>query len=93
MKTISDGYGMGLFQIPFNERRAFRHSGVMDGFSSTWGYFPEEHASFAITSNGSVVNTYDVAIVVLSAFFNQPYDIPEFSDYVVEEEALSQYLG
>lgn len=93
MKTIDEGYGMGLFQMPFNEKRAFGHSGGIDGFSSTWGYFPDEHVSFAITGNGSALNTNDMAIAVLSALFNQPYDIPKFSNYAVKEETLHQYIG
>lgn len=91
MKTIQDGYGMGLFQIPFHERSAFGHTGGIDGFSSTWGYFPEEHVSMAITSNGSVTSTNNVAVALLSAFFDKPYDIPVF--YEEDEEALAQYVG
>jgi len=93
METIRDGYGMGLFQIPFYEKKAFGHSGSIDGFRSTWGYFPEEHVSFALTSNGAAINNNDVAIAVLSAAFNKPYDIPVFSDYQLEEGAVAQYLG
>ncbi len=93
METIRDGYGMGLFQIPFYEKKAFGHSGGIDGFRSTWGYFPQEQVSFALTSNGAAINNNDVAIAVLSAAFNKPYDIPVFSNYQLEEEAVSQYLG
>ena len=91
MQTIHDGYGMGLFQIPFHEKRAFGHSGGIDGFTSTWGHFPEEHVSLAITSNGSVTSTNSVAVVVLSAAFDKPYDIPVF--YEVNEETLARYVG
>ncbi len=93
MKTIRDGYGMGLFQMPFYERKAFGHSGGIDGFRSTWGYFPEEQVSFALTSNGTAVNSNDVAVAVLSAVFDKPYDIPVFSDYQLEESDMAQYLG
>lgn len=93
MKTIKDGYGMGLFQLPFHEKKAFGHSGGIDGFSSTWGHFPEEQVSFALTSNGSALSTNDVTIAVLSAAFNKPYDIPVFSNYQLEEGAIAQYLG
>ncbi|WP_353127238.1 serine hydrolase domain-containing protein [Parapedobacter pyrenivorans] len=93
MQTIKDGYGMGLFQIPFHEKQALGHSGGIDGFRSTWGYFPEERVSFALTSNGAAMNTNDVAIAVLSAVFNKPYDIPVFSNYQLKEDEVQQYLG
>lgn len=93
MKTIRDGYGMGLFQIPFHEKQAFGHSGGIDGFRSTWGYFPDERVSFALTSNGAAMSTNDVAIAILSAVFNKPYDIPVFSNYQLKEDEVQQYLG
>lgn len=93
METIRDGYGMGLFQPPFYERKAFGHSGGIDGFRSTWGYFPEDQVSFALLSNGTAMNNNDVAIAILSATFNKPYDIPVFSSYLLEEDKIPQYLG
>ncbi len=93
MKTLRDGYGMGLFQIPFHEKRAFGHSGGIDGFTSTWGYFPDEQLSIAITSNGSAMRTNDVAIAVLSAVFGMPYAIPAFSQYKLEASDIPAYLG
>lgn len=93
METIRDGYGMGLFKIPFHEKQAFGHSGGIDGFRSTWGYFPDERVSFALTSNGAAMNTNDVAIAVLSAVFDKPYDIPVFSTYQPKEDEVKQYVG
>ncbi|MGK6353435.1 serine hydrolase domain-containing protein [Parapedobacter sp. DT-150] len=93
MKTIRDGYGMGLFQIPFHEKKAFGHSGSIDGFRSTWGYFPDDGVSFALTSNGAAISNNDVAIAVLSAVFNKPYDIPVFGKYQLKEDEAQQYLG
>ncbi|WP_262245562.1 serine hydrolase domain-containing protein [Parapedobacter soli] len=93
MKTIKDSYGMGLFQMPFHEKQAFGHSGGIDGFHSTWRYFPEERVSFALTSNGTAMNTNDIAVAVLSAVFHKPYDIPVFSNYQLREGEVQQYLG
>ncbi|WP_257669787.1 serine hydrolase domain-containing protein [Parapedobacter tibetensis] len=93
MKTSKDGYGMGLFQNSFQEKKAFGHNGGIDGFKSTWGYFPEEGISFALMSNGSNFNTNDVALAILSAIYDKPYDIPEFSAFEVTSADLDQYLG
>lgn len=93
METIKDNYGFGLFQMPFGDKKAFGHTGGIDGFSSNYGYFPAEKVSFAFTSNGSNFNNNDIAIAVLSAAFNQPYEIPTFKTYELKTEDLDQYLG
>ena len=42
MKLTQDGYGMGLFPMPFYNKKSFGHTGGIDGFSSLFGYFPSE---------------------------------------------------
>jgi CubicO group peptidase (beta-lactamase class C family) len=94
MKTIEDDYGMGLFQIPFYDKKSFGHTGGIDGFSSMFGYFPNEKASFVILSNGVTnYSTNDVAIILLSAVFDKTYEIPVFSNYEASLEELNQYVG
>lgn len=46
-----------------------------------------------MTCNGSNYNTNNISIAVLSAVFNRPYDIPEFSEYIVNPEDLDSYPG
>lgn len=92
MKTITDGYGMGLFEVPFYDHKALGHTGGIDGFSSLLAHFPESGVSYAFISNGQQFNSNDVAIAVLSAVFNKPYDIPEFAESL-PAEALGVYLG
>ncbi len=41
MTVIIDGYGMGVFQFPFNDKKSFGHTGGIDGFSSFLSYFPK----------------------------------------------------
>jgi len=93
MKTIQDHLGRGLVLLPFGTRRAYGHSGGIDGFSSMLGYFPEDKVAFAMTVNGKNYNTNDVAIAVLSSVFNKPYSIPEFSSYNASAEDLQSYTG
>ena len=93
METIKDNYGSGLFQMPFGTKKAFGHTGGIDGFSSNYGYFPEEKVAFALTSNGSNYTNNDIAIAVLSAVFNQPYEIPAFKTFELPSADLDQYLG
>src|SRR5690606_20356314 len=92
MKTIKNGYGLELFEVPFYEHKAFGHTGGIDGFASVFAYFPESDISYAFISNGQQINPNEVSIAVLSAIFNTPYDLPEFVE-ALPEEALGVYLG
>lgn len=93
MKAITEGYGMGLFSYPFNEKTAYGHTGGIDGFSSMVTYFPDDKITFAFTSNGSNVDNNNIGIAVLSWIFNQTFEIPDFTSYAYKSEDLDKYLG
>ena len=93
MKTIIDGYGMGLFQIPFNNKKAYGHNGGIDGFGSNLAYFPEDHLAIAYCTNGMVYPLNDILIGVLSIYFNRDYKIPSFNTITLKSEELDKYLG
>ncbi|MEJ5145275.1 serine hydrolase domain-containing protein [Sphingobacterium sp. MYb388] len=93
MKSIKDQYGVGLFQIPFYDKIGYGHTGGIDGFSSVFSHFDDENIDFALTSNGTNFNNNNIAIALLSAVYNKPYDIPNFSSHEVSSEDLDKYLG
>lgn len=93
MTTLKDGFGMGIFPLPFYEFSGLGHTGAIDGFSSMLAYFPDNKISFALISNGDNYNNNTISIAVLSAVFNKPYDIPDFKIYSVTSEELDKYLG
>ena len=93
MKSIKDGYGIGLFQIPFYNSTGYGHTGGIDGFSSVYSHFDNDKISYALTSNGTNFNINDISIAVLSAVFNKPYDIPVFTTYNIPSKDLDKYLG
>ncbi|MFN2262429.1 MAG: serine hydrolase domain-containing protein [Psychroflexus sp.] len=93
MKTLERQYGLGLVQIPFYDKTGYGHTGGIDGFSSVFSYFSDGNLSYALISNGTNYNNNDISIAVLSAVFDKPYNIPEFSDYEVNLEDLERYLG
>jgi len=93
MATLKDGFGMGIFPLPFYEFSGLGHTGAIDGFSSMLAYFPDNKVSFALISNGDNYNNNTISITVLSAVFNKPYDIPDFKTYNVTSEELDTYLG
>lgn len=93
MKTIKDGYGIGLFQIPFYKSVGYGHNGGIDGFSSVYSHFSDDKISYALISNGTNMNNNDISIAVLSAAYDKPYEIPEFTTFNLTSEDLDKYLG
>jgi CubicO group peptidase (beta-lactamase class C family) len=93
MTTLKDGFGLGLFKIPFYEHSAFGHNGGIDGFSSSLAYFPEEKVSIAFCSNALNYPMNDILIGLLSCYFEKPYTIPDFKTVLLPGENLTTYEG
>ena len=93
MKTITDGYGMGMFQIPFYTKKAYGHNGGIDGFASNLAYFPEDSLAVAYCTNGQVYPINDILIGVLSIYYNKEYSIPTFNTISLKTADLDKYLG
>lgn len=95
MKTVKDGFGLGLFPIPFYDKSGYGHTGGIDGFRSVYAHFDDGNISYALSSNGTMFDINDISIAVLSAIYGKPYDIPTFSKstYEVRSSDLDQYLG
>jgi CubicO group peptidase (beta-lactamase class C family) len=93
MKTMTDSYGMGMFQIPFYTKRAYGHNGGIDGFASNLAYFPEDSIAVAYCTNGQVYPLNDILIGILSVCFNKDYSIPTFNVIFLKSADLNKYLG
>ncbi len=93
MKTITDGYGMGMFSFPFDTKKAFGHNGGIDGFVSMLAYFPNDSLAVSYTTNGQVYPLNSILIGVLSIYFNQQYSIPTFTTIAVNTGDLDKYPG
>ncbi len=94
MTELKMNFGLGLFQVPFYEKRAFGHTGGIDGFQSNAFYFPEEKVSIAYTSNGVVMTVNDIMLGALSIYFGKRYELPEFKPPLkVSSKQLDAYLG
>ncbi|WP_340677848.1 serine hydrolase domain-containing protein [Paraglaciecola sp.] len=95
MKELNQGFGRGLFQFPFHDKKAYGHNGGIDGFSSITGYFADEDVAFTLTSNGMNYAMNDINISVLSIYYGLPYDIPDFDQKPIElaEKDLTKYEG
>ena len=93
MMDMTDGMGMGMFQFPFGQKKAYGHNGGIDGFASTLAYFPDDKIAVAYCTNGQAYPMNDILIGLLSIYFNQLYTLPNFKTIDVPAEALDQYTG
>jgi CubicO group peptidase (beta-lactamase class C family) len=93
MTTMYDDYGMGIFTMPFNNKKGFGHTGSIDGFTSILSYFPDEKLAIAYITNGGAYSINDVTTGALSICFNQPFKLPSFQTFTLKPEQLDKYLG
>ncbi|MES2629703.1 MAG: serine hydrolase domain-containing protein [Bacteroidota bacterium] len=94
MKSVNiQRYGLGLVQVPFGNRKAYGHTGGIDGFNSMGAYFPDDSTAVTYISNGTRYGVNDVMIGVLSIINNKPYKIPEFKVLLLADDQLSGYNG
>jgi D-alanyl-D-alanine carboxypeptidase len=92
MTQIQDKFGMGIFELPFYDKKGFQHRGRIDEFRSVLCYFPTEKLAIAITSNGMVYEPKKIMKAVLSNYFNKPFKIT-FNNIEIKTEELDEYLG
>lgn len=88
-----NGFGQGIFKIPFGSKYGYGHSGGIDGFRSNVGYLPEDDITVAFTSNGIRDNMNDVMIGLLYIAHGLPFEMPSYSTYEVNPDKLVAYEG
>lgn len=92
MTQIQDKYGMGIFELPFYDKKGFVHRGQIDSFSSLLSYFPNEKLSIAIITNGAVYDKKKILTAALSNYFNKPNSI-NFETYQPAQQDLEKIAG
>lgn len=93
MMKMTDGYGYGLFSVPFNGLTGYGHTGGIDGFTSALYHFPENKTTYVMLSNGSAFDSNRIAIAALSAATGKDFDIPTFKSVVVKTDDLNKLTG
>lgn len=93
MRTIRDGFGMGLLQVPFYDKTGYGHTGGIDGFSSISIYFPADGMAYSLTANGVNFPTNNINIAVLSGVYHKPFELPDFNRIDLTSEELDRYVG
>lgn len=91
MTNIQRDFGMGLFEIPLYDRISYGHTGGIDGFSSVFGYFPDDSLAIAFSSNGTRIR--NAIKEPLQIFYGMEYEWPEYKDVKIGEELLTEYVG
>ncbi len=93
MKMMKDNYGFGLFEFPFNDKKAIGHNGGIDGFASSAGHFDDDKLTICYISNASDWSVNNIMIGALSIYFGAEYDIPELKKMTISEDLLDTYVG
>lgn len=94
MMELKGRYGMGLFPVPFYDKKAYGHTGGIDGFVSNAFYFPNEKVAISYTSNAQRTPVNNIMIGVLSIYFGKDYEMPKFQKNVaLKSFDLDDYLG
>ena len=93
MKMMEDGFGKGLFSVPFFDKTGYGHTGGIDGFQSVLYYFPKDNVGIVVLSNGTTYPLNDIVVAGLSAWFNKPFNLPSFKTITLKSEDLDQFLG
>lgn len=91
MTTLKEGYGAGLLQAPFGDRRFYTHTGGIENFRPVVGYNVPEKMSIALIVNGDNYSRNDIMIGVLSMYYKLPFPFPNFEK--IKPELIEKYSG
>lgn len=92
MKTLKDGYGLGLIALPF-DRKFLGHTGGIENFRSIVGYNPEEKLGISVLMNGENLSGNDIITPILDIYHNKSFDFPNLDTRLVSAEILQSYAG
>ncbi len=93
MKMITDDYGSGILQFPYNDKKLYGHTGGIDGFNSMLVYLPEEKLSVAYISNGMVYPVNSILLAALAVYNREEFIIPSFKPLEYSTEELAKFTG
>ena len=93
MKTIIDGYGMGIFPYDFDRMQGYGHNGRIEEFYSAVRYYPEKKLAVSYITNGILYPRMDILNGVLKVCFRDAYTLPFSSAVVSQRIAFDKYTG
>lgn len=93
MIVLQDNYGLGITKFPFDSKWFWGHTGGIDGFQSILAYNKEEKLSMCILGNAYQMKMNDIAIALLSAYYNKPYEMPLVYEEITTENEAELLIG
>lgn len=93
MKTVTDGFGSGILQFPYDGKKLYGHTGGIDSFNSILVYLPEEKLAVAYVSNGTVYPVNDILLAAFAVYFDKPFTVPTFKPLELSAEELKKFAG
>lgn len=94
LSDISGGYGLGVFDFPYNEKKFLGHTGGIDGFRSIAGYHKEDDVTFVLLTNAMAMNMNDISIATLASYYGDSFELPKFTKAIkVSNTVLDSYVG
>ncbi len=93
MTTITDGMGMGIMKLPYEDKTIYGHAGGIDGFNSLLLYIPADRLAVSYCSNGTVYSVNDIILRTLNNYYGKNEKLPQFNVYNVNPGDLDKYLG
>lgn len=87
MKKLKDGFGYGLFEMPYYDEKILGHTGGIDGFQSVAVHFGKENLTAVVLCNAVSYRRNEILLGVLSAYFGNQFEIPDFKPKVVVHRA------
>lgn len=73
--TGGEGYGLGIFQMPFNNTMGFGHTGGYIASESSLTYYPQDSLSIAYCTNGIAYRKEKIIDHVLRIYHNKPFAV------------------
>lgn len=96
MTNFEDGYGFGLLEAPFYDKKLLTHGGKIEGFNSLYFHDKENDVTFIILNNGRNFEQNDITIAMASAYYGKEFTIPALAEkqaVEVAEDILKLYEG
>jgi D-alanyl-D-alanine carboxypeptidase len=93
MKTLADGYGMGLFANKYGSNPSFGHNGRIDEFYTAVWYYPQYEMAIAYCTNGINYPRRELMDNVLQICFNETLTFPISTFTTSKPESLDKFQG
>jgi CubicO group peptidase (beta-lactamase class C family) len=93
MKTMVDGYGMGMFPYDFNNVKGYGHGGRVEEFYSWLWYYPGKKLAISYITNGILFPRSDIMEGIRKICFNNDYTVPFSKTVALQSSDLDKYSG